>query len=237
MENLKRTITANENYISKKLIVKKEVSILHKIKKATYYTFKRTFDIIFAIMGLVLMIPAAIIIKIIYMYSGDFESIFYKHIRIGKNGKEFELYKFRSMVKDSNKILEEMLKKPEYKKEWAENQKFENDPRITKVGKFIRKTSIDELPQFWNIIKNEMSLIGPRPLVPGELKLHNGNADIYEKVKPGITSWWASHGRSSISYEERLNLEYFYIKNMSISMDIKCVFATIKAILMKTGAK
>ena len=167
VENLKRTITANENYISKKLIVKKEASILHKIKKATYYTFKRTFDIIFAIMGLVLMIPVAIIIKIIYMYSGDFESIFYKHIRIGKNGKEFELYKFRSMVKDSNKILEEMLKKPEYKKEWAENQKFENDPRITKVGKFIRKTSIDELPQFWNIIKNEMSLIGPRPLVPG----------------------------------------------------------------------
>ena len=111
MENLKRTITANENYISKKLIVKKEASILHKIKKATYYTFKRTFDIIFAIMGLVLMIPVAIIIKIIYMYSGDFESIFYKHIRIGKNGKEFELYKFRSMVKDSNKRLEEMLKK------------------------------------------------------------------------------------------------------------------------------
>ena len=140
-------------------------------------------------------------------------------------------------MKDANKILEEMLKKPEYKKEWAENQKFENDPRITKVGKFIRKTSIDELPQFWNIIKNDMSLIGPRPLVPGELKLHNGNADIYEKVKPGITSWWASHGRSSISYEERLNLEYFYIKNMSIFMDIKCVFATIKAILTKTGAK
>lgn len=82
-----------------------------------------------------------------------------------------------------------------------------------------------------------MSLIGPRPLVPGELKLHNGNADIYEKVKPGITSWWASHGRSSISYEERLNLEYFYVKNMSIFMDIKCVFATIKAILTKTGAK
>ena len=129
------------------------------------------------------------------------------------------------------------MKKKKYKKEWELNQKLSNDPRITKIGKILRKTSLDELPQFINVLFGEMSLIGPRPLVPGELDAHKGNHKIYESVRPGITSWWACHGRSNTTYEERLKLEYYYIKNKSIKLDIICIFDTIKAVIFKTGAE
>ena len=223
----------NSEVLEKDKINTKSISL----RKLLYFGIKRVFDILFSLIGLVFMLPIALIVKIMYICSGDFNSIFYTHTRIGKTGKKFKLYKFRSMVPNSKEMLEEMLKDPKYKKEWDENQKFENDPRVTKAGKFLRKTSLDEMPQFLNVLKNDMSLIGPRPLVPGELDSHKGNHAIYEAVKPGITSWWASHGRSAITYEERLNLEYYYVKNMSLVLDIKCIFATIKAVLMKTGAK
>ncbi len=156
----------------------------------SYLFIKRLFDIFFALIGCIFLLPIAIIVKISYVLTGDFSSIFYNHTRIGKNGKKFQLYKFRSMVPYSKEMLEEMLKDPIYKREWNENQKFEKDPRITKVGNILRKTSLDELPQMLNILKNDMSLIGPRPIVPGELDNHNGDHTIYEKVKPGVTSWW-----------------------------------------------
>lgn len=141
------------------------------------------------------------------------------------------------MVWNADEVLKELLKQPKYKKEWKENQKFENDPRITKIGNFLRKTSLDELPQFINVLKNDMSMIGPRPLVEGELDDHNGNHEIYERVKPGITGWWAANGRSATTYKKRLELEYYYVENCSLLLDIKCIFKTIKAVLFKTGAK
>lgn len=209
----------------------------NKLKNFFYLFVKRLFDIFCALIGMIILLPLAIFVKIIYMLTGDFKTIFYKQTRIGKNGKIFKLYKFRTMVPNADEVLKELLKKTKYKKEWDLNQKFENDPRITKMGKILRKTSLDEMPQFLNVLKNDMSLIGPRPLVPGELDSHKGNHEIYEAVKPGITSWWASHGRSATTYEERLNLEYYYVQNRSLLLDIKCVFATIKEVLMKTGAK
>lgn len=202
-----------------------------------YMAVKRVFDIFGALIGVIGMIILALPIKIMYMLTGDFKSIFYTHQRVGKNGKIFKMYKFRTMVPNSKQMLEEMLKDPKYKKEWDENQKFENDPRITKAGKILRKTSLDELPQMLNVLLGDMSLIGPRPLVPGELDKHDGNHRIYEKVRPGVTSWWACHGRSATTYEERLALEYYYVQNRSFMLDLKCIFATIKAVLMKTGAK
>ena len=228
------------NYAAENVsLLEKDIDMAKVFEKRSimYIIIKRLFDIICALLGLFFMLPIALVVKIMYVCSGDFNSIFYTHTRIGKNGKKFQLYKFRSMVPNSKEMLEEMLKNPKYKKEWDENQKFEKDPRITKAGNFLRKTSLDEMPQFLNVLKNDMSLIGPRPLVPGELDSHKGNHDIYEAVKPGITSWWASHGRSATTYEERLNLEYYYVQNRSLLLDIKCVFATIKAVLMKTGAK
>ena len=202
-----------------------------------YEIIKRIFDLICALIGCFFMLPVAVIVKVSYMITGDFKSIFYKQKRVGKNGKLIGIYKFRSMVSNADEVLKELLKDPKYKKEWDENQKFENDPRITKVGKIIRKTSLDELPQFINVIINDMSLIGPRPLVVGELDAHNGNHEIYESVKPGITGWWACNGRSATTYEKRLDLEYYYVKNRSLLLDIKCIFKTISAVLFEKGAK
>ncbi len=202
-----------------------------------YLAFKRLFDIIVGLLGLILLIPLVLIVKFIYIFSGDFYTIFYTHKRIGKDGKEFRLLKFRTMVPKADKVLEDLLKDPEFKKEWDKSQKLNNDPRITKVGRFLRKTSLDEMPQFINVLLGHMSLIGPRPLVPGELDAHNGNHELYESVRPGISGWWAANGRSDLSYEKRLELEYYYCKNYSLKLDIKCIFKTIKVVFGRKGAK
>ena len=201
-----------------------------------YDPLKRILDILISLFACILLIPIYVLIKISYYLDGDKAPILYTHTRIGKDGKEFKLYKFRSMVPNADDVLKELLKDEDRRKEWEENHKFDDDPRITKIGNFIRKTSIDEFPQFINVIKGDMSIIGPRPLVPGELKSKNG-LGLYERVKPGITGWWACNGRSSISYEERLELEYYYVKNYSLSLDIICVLRTIYVVLFRKGAK
>lgn len=205
--------------------------------KVLYKIIKRTFDILVSLIGCIMLLPIMIIVKISYIISKDYNSIFYTQTRIGKNGKEFKLYKFRSMIPNADEVLKQLLKKTKYKKEWERNQKFENDPRITKMGKVLRKTSLDELPQMINVLKGDMSMIGPRPLVKGELDSHNGNHQIYESVRPGISGWWAVNGRSATTYEKRLELEYYYCENCCLMLDIKCFFMTIKTVLCKRGAK
>lgn len=207
------------------------------IRRKVFLFVKRSFDIICSVVGCVALIPLMIIVKLCYVCSGDFHSILYTQKRIGKDGKAIHIYKFRSMVPNADIILQDLLKQKKYKKEWDLSQKLENDPRITKIGSFLRKTSLDEFPQFINVLKGDMSFIGPRPLVEGELDSHNGNHDIYESVKPGITGWWACNGRSATSYDDRLELEYYYVRNFSLKLDIKCIFYTIKAVITKTGAK
>ena len=214
-------------------IEKNNVAIGHII----YLGIKRFFDIIVGILGIIILLPVSIIVKIVNIINKDYAPIFYSHIRIGKNGKEFKLYKFRSMVPNADELLKELLKQKKYADEWNKNQKFENDPRITKAGKVLRKTSLDELPQFINVLKGDMSLIGPRPLVKGELDAHHGNHQIYEKVRPGITGWWACNGRSATTYKKRLELEYYYVNNMSLWLDIKCIYKTVEAVLKRNGAK
>lgn len=201
-----------------------------------YLYLKRLFDIIVGVLGLIVLIPITIVLKIAFLCSGDTGKLMFKQRRIGKDGKPFEIYKFRSMGQDADKQLKELLKIERYRKEWVENQKFEDDPRITKLGHYLRKTSIDELPQMLNLLKGDMSLVGPRPLVPGELEKHGGT-ELYWKVKPGITGWWASHGRSDIDYEERLKMEYYYVENCSFWIDVVCIFKTISAVLKHKGAK
>lgn len=207
------------------------------IKKYLYFGVKRLFDILIALIGCLFLLPIILIVKMSYLLHKDFDSIFFRQKRIGKNGKEFNLYKFRSMVPNADEVLKELLKDPKYKEEWDLNQKFEHDPRITSMGNILRKTSLDELPQFINILIGDMSLIGPRPLVPGELDSHNGNHELYESVRPGISGWWAANGRSATTYERRLELEYYYVQHCSLILDIRCVFRTIKAVIFKTGAK
>ena len=208
------------------------------IKNYIFLGVKRLFDIIVALIGCIALLPLMLIVKICNMISGDLNPIFYKQKRIGKNGKFIYIYKFRSMVPNADEILKELLEKsPERKKEWEENQKFEHDPRITKIGNILRKTSLDEVPQMINVLKGDMSLIGPRPLIEGELDSHNGNHELYESVRPGITGWWACNGRSATTYEERLKLEYYYVQNMSLTLDIKCIIKTVLAVIKKDGAK
>lgn len=204
--------------------------------QAFYLVIKRGLDIFFGLIGCILLLPLALIIKISYLIAGDTSSIFYTHKRIGQFGKPFELYKFRSMVPNADEILKELLKKEEYRKQWERNQKFDKDPRITPIGRILRKTSLDEFPQFINVVKGDMSLVGPRPLVEGELEEHNG-LTLYNKVKPGITGWWSCNGRSNINYRERLELEYYYVKNCSLHLDILIVFRTAVSVIKRDGAQ
>jgi len=201
-----------------------------------YLLVKRIVDIICGFIGLVFLLPIMLVVKLVNLCSGDTAKLFYRQKRVGQNGKIIKIWKFRSMVPDADKILEEMLKEEKWRKQWEENQKFDNDPRITKAGKFLRKTSIDELPQLLNVLIGDMSLVGPRPLVEGELEAHDG-LKIYQKVKPGITGWWGCNGRSNIDYRERLELEYYYVKNCSFYLDILCILRTVLAVLKKDGAQ
>ena len=214
-----------------------EGNVVKERSKVLYKVIKRTFDIVVSLVGCIFLLPIIIIVKISYLISKDYNSIFYTQTRIGKNGKEFKLYKFRSMIPNADEVLKKLLKNPIYKDEWERNQKLENDPRITKMGKILRKTSLDELPQMINVLKGDMAMIGPRPLVKGELDAHHGNHAIYESVRPGISGWWAVNGRSATTYEKRLELEYYYCENCSLMLDIKCFFMTITTVLHKRGAK
>ena len=202
-----------------------------------YAGFKRIFDVIISVIGMLFILPIALVVKVASIITKDKGSIFYKQKRIGKDGKFIYIYKFRTMCTNASEVLNELLKEEKYKKEWDENQKLKDDPRITKIGKFLRETSLDEIPQFINVLKGDMSLIGPRPLVEGELDRHNGNHRLYESVRPGITSWWAANGRSDIDYKKRLELENYYVKNMSLRLDVKCIFRTIAVVLKRNGAK
>lgn len=223
-----------ENKKVKALTYPKQKSLI-----STYITIiiKRMIDICAGIVGIIVLIPLTLIVYIANKICGDGGPVFYTQDRIGKNGKVFKMLKYRSMVCNSKEVLEELLKDDKYRKEWELYQKFENDPRITKIGNFLRKTSLDEMPQLINILKGDMSLIGPRPLVIGELEAHNGIHEVYESIRPGLTSYWAINGRSEVTYEERLNLEYYYVDNMSLWLDIKCIFKTIKVVIEKKGAK
>ena len=210
---------------------------LQQIHFVLYSFIKRILDIIFSLIALVVIVPICLIIKAITLHFEDYDSIFYTQERIGKNGKKFKIIKFRSMVVNADEELAKMLKKEEHRNKWDEDQKIDNDPRITKIGKVLRRTSLDELPQFVNVLKGNMSIIGPRPLVPGELGKHHGNHEIYESVKPGITGWWGCHGRSYTSYKTRLELEYYYVEHFGLITDIKCFFLTILSVISKKGAK
>ena len=223
----------NNSTTSKVLLYDEKVSA----KRIMFFGIKRIFDIFMSLIGIILLIPTTLIIKICYLLTGDTKSIIYSHERIGKNGKPFKLYKFRSMVVDADDIFKDMMKNKKLKKEWENNQKFGNDKRLTKIGKLLRKASIDEMPQFINVLRGDMSFIGPRPLVKDELVKHNGISEIYESVKPGITGWWACNGRSETTYEKRLELEYYYVNNIGFKIDILCFFKTISSVFFKRGAK
>ena len=203
-----------------------------KSKKYVYRIMKRSFDIVLSLIGMFFLLPVAFIIKISYMLTGDFKSIFFIQKRIGKNGKEFKFYKFRSMVPNADEILFRTLELDAIMaEEYEKNKKLKNDPRITKVGRIIRKLSIDELPQFINIFLGDMSIIGNRPYLPREKKDMGKYFDDIVKTKPGLTGYWQVNGRSDTTFQKRCELEQYYSNHAGLRMDIKIFFKTFKVVL------
>lgn len=207
-------------------------------KNIVYHFIKRSFDLFGSLLGLLFLMPITIIIKLVSILSGDFHSIFYSQDRIGKNGELFKLYKFRSMMPDADEELKKLLKENKsLAKEYKLNKKLENDPRITKIGKIIRRTSIDELPQLINILKGDMSFIGNRPYLPREKKDMGSYYNDIVKTRPGLTGFWQVSLRSRGTFEQRLKMEQFYSNNNGLRFDISIFFKTFGVVLGTKGAK
>ena len=199
----------------------------------TYKMLKRVADITISLCALIALLPVFAIISLAIKLESK-GPVFFKHTRIGKDGKIIKIYKFRSMVNNAEDLIKKFT--PEQMKEYKENYKLEKDPRITKVGNILRKTSLDELPQLINIIKGDLSIIGPRPVIEEELKKYGANAEKFLSVTPGLTGYWAANGRSNTTYEQRMQMELFYIDNISFKMDVKVFLKTIESVLKRRGA-
>jgi undecaprenyl-phosphate galactose phosphotransferase len=197
---------------------------------------KRAFDLFVSITALIIGLPVLLWISLRVMQSGF--PIFYGHSRIGQGSKTFNCYKFRTMAPNADALLKELLERdPEAKAEWARDFKLKEDPRITPIGKFLRRTSLDELPQLWNVLKGDMSLVGPRPVVDAELERYGNQVDYYLEAKPGITGLWQISGRNDVTYETRVYLDAWYVKNWSLYNDIVILLRTVKVVLgSKNGA-
>ena len=198
---------------------------------------KRLMDIFLASFGLVfvapLMIPIAVAIRL-----HDGGPALFVQSRIGRDGKKFRCYKFRSMVVDADTRLQELIESdPKARLEWTKAQKLTNDPRITRFGRFLRKSSLDELPQLFNILKGEMSVVGPRPIVDSEVSKYGIYFDHYKGTKPGLTGLWQISGRSDTSYDERVALDVAYVERWSLLGDAKIIALTIPAIVASKGAR
>lgn len=207
---------------------------VEKSKVKAYDFIKRFIDLIIGVVGLAICLPFFIIIAIAIKLDSK-GPVFFKHKRIGKHGKDLYIYKFRTMINNAEDAIKDFT--PEQKKEFEENFKLENDPRVTRVGKILRKTSIDELPQIINILKGEMAIIGPRPIVKSELEKYGVNKNKFLSVVPGLTGYWAANGRSDVSYEERMAMELYYVDHRSLIFDLKIFVKTIGSVLTGRGAR
>ena len=196
---------------------------------------KRLFDLTVAVTVLILGLPIFLWIAAQVLRSGF--PVFYGHKRVGQGGKEFACYKFRTMAPNADKLLAELLERdPVAKAEWDRDFKLKQDPRITPIGQFLRRTSLDELPQLWNVLKGDMSLVGPRPVVTAELERYGNQIDYYLEAKPGITGLWQISGRNDITYDTRVYLDAWYVKNWSLFNDIVILCRTVRVIFRKDGA-
>ncbi|MDQ0339452.1 exopolysaccharide biosynthesis polyprenyl glycosylphosphotransferase [Caldalkalibacillus uzonensis] len=209
----------------------KEIIVVNDSK--LYLISKRILDVCGSLIGLILLVPLFVTVSTLIKVEDPKGSVFFKQKRVGKNGKEFYMYKFRSMVTNAEELLDSLMHRNETT---GPMFKIKDDPRITKVGKFIRKTSIDELPQLWNVLKGDMSLVGPRPPLPREVKEYTDNDKQRLLVTPGCTGLWQISGRSEIGFKEMVELDLKYISNRSLYMDIKIIIKTIVIILTGKGA-
>lgn len=202
-----------------------------------YKFVKRAFDFIVALVAIVAISPLLLIISAI-VYLGEPGSVIYGQLRVGKNGKAFKMWKFRSMYKNADKMIDQLT--DEQRQQYITEFKIDNDPRITPVGNFLRKTSLDELPQLINVLCNDMSFVGPRPLIESEIQMYY--ADMFDtllSVKPGVTGYWQAYARNNATYQsaQRQQMEMYYVNHASIMLDMKILFRTVVSVLRRDGAK
>ena len=198
---------------------------------------KRFIDILAGIVGVITLLPLMVYVKYKYVKSGDYDNIMFSQYRIGKNGKLIKIYKFRSMIPNAEKELERLMKEDsKIKEEYLTNKKLKDDPRITPVGHFLRKTSLDEWPQFINVLKGEMSFIGPRPYLPREKEDMGQYYDSIIKLKPGVTGMWQANGRSDVEFSYRCKLDDYYYHNWSIWLDFTIMYKTVKSVVYGKGS-
>lgn len=209
--------------------------VTSEIKNSEGYLFiKRFLDIIGSLSGLILLLPIMMLVAIAIKIEDPKGKVIFGHMRVGKDGRLFPCLKFRSMFANAEEMKKNFTE--EQKREYAETFKLKNDPRITKVGKFIRKTSLDELPQLFNILKGDMTIIGPRPIVEKEISKYGDKAEKLFSVVPGLAGYWQANGRSDTTYEERVEMDMYYIDNMSFYLDVKILFQTAISVLKGEGA-
>ena len=198
---------------------------------------KRAFDFCGALFGLLLLSPLFAYVGWQIKRQGGPGGVFFGHVRVGMNGKPFKCWKFRTMVHNSKEVLEQLLATdPQARAEWDKDFKLRNDPRITKIGAFLRKTSLDEIPQLWNVLRGEMSLVGPRPIIEAELERYAERVDFYLEARPGLTGLWQVSGRNETTYAERVALDAWYVKNWNLWYDIAILCKTVRTVLTGKGA-
>ena len=216
----------------------KPIIVVTKKQNIIYRFIKRTIDIFAGLVGVILLIPLMIVVEIIRIAKKENQGpLFYEQLRIGKNGRQFRMYKFRSMCMNADETLKEYLKNnEEARKEFKKYKKLKKDPRITKVGKVLRETSLDEFPQLINVLLGNMSLVGPRPYLPREKEDMGEYYSSIIKVKPGITGYWQIRGRSKTSFNDRLKMDLQYVNNCSLKNDIKILVKTFSKVFKRDGA-
>ena len=197
---------------------------------------KRAVDLGLILISLPILIPAFLLLMLIIKLDSP-GPIFYTQKRVGRDGQDVRIWKFRTMMANAESVLESILKKDSVLRgEWEHNFKLKDDPRVTRVGNFLRRTSLDELPQLWNVLKHEMSLIGPRPIVTEEISLYGDDFEIFKQVTPGMTGMWQISGRNDLSYDERIGLDVYYVQNWSIWLDMHILMHTLLIVLQGRGA-
>ncbi len=199
------------------------------------YLGKRIFDIVGAVCLGLFSLPVILVIAVAIRLTGS--PVFFSHTRVGLGRRHFRCYKFRTMVPNAQAVLQELLHTDSRAlQEWRENHKLRNDPRITRLGNFLRTTSLDEIPQLWNVLKGDMSLVGPRPVVPDELERYGNRAQNYVTVRPGMTGLWQVSGRSNLTYSRRVSLDMLYIRSQSSALDLWVLWRTIFVVFDRGGS-
>ena len=204
-----------------------------KRRQPVYHLIKRTFDILASVAAMLILWPVVLVLTVLIRLDSK-GSAFYIHERIGKNGKKIGLFKFRTMYIPTDPKYRQLT--PQELEKWYRNYKLEDDPRVTRIGNVLRKTSLDELPQLLNILMGDMSFVGPRPVVSGEIERYGAYKNEFLSVTPGLTGYWQAYARNSVSYKERIQMELYYVRNCSLWLDTRILFKTVGTVISQKGA-